>query len=539
MKRKYIYKKGMLLAIASVMMATAMTGCSSSSKTTESTVAQGAESVAAGSTVTEDAAEEVNTEKSDETLVVVIETEPKTLTNLNNASTLQVFPEAIGDSLLRYNDDTKTAEPCLAESYEMIDETHYRFHLREDAAFADGTPVTAADVLYSLTQYHEVGVQDALMIDPENCVVEDDHTFVLALDVFKLGWEFCLGQGTTAIYSEAAVEAAGGVDAPGFSPMGCGRYQVSEWKPGEYLMLERNDNYWDKAFVGYYKNIKFMFVSDSASRVMAVRSGDADIANRISTADYISLQNDPNTYGWAYDCGVVNNLYFNNETGVMTDPKLREAICRAIDPEEVNAVMNLGMGEVAQALWPKSFPFYREYYSEILYNPEKAKELLAEAGYASGLKLELPVLTTYKDAATVVQENLRNVGVEVNISVLDNATWTGLARGGDYDMLIGNTAVASINATMFNHVDPAKIGISAFSIRVNSPGINDGLALANSTDESKQKEGFDMLYDEIFNNYYVLGLCDGNKYMAVKKGVTGLRVSNTYGYVDVAGCRPE
>ncbi|MEG1012401.1 MAG: ABC transporter substrate-binding protein, partial [Ruthenibacterium sp.] len=223
----------------------------------------------------------------------------------------------------------------------------------------------------------------------------------------------------------------------------------------------------------------------------------------------------------------------------MTDPKLREAICCAIDPEAVNAVMNLGMGEVAQGLWPKSFPFYRDYYGKTLYDPEKAKKLLSEAGYAKGLTLELPVFSTFKDAATVVQENLRTVGVEVNVSVLDNATWTGLARGGDYDMLIGNTAIASVNATMFNHVDPAKSGISAYNIRVKTPELADALTTANSTDEAKQKEGFDKLYEEIFSKYYVLGLCNGDKYMAVKNGVTGLRVSNTYGFVDVTECHPE
>lgn len=536
MKLKHACKKGVTLVLAGLMAAATLTACGSGS---ESTATAGAESVTTETSTSSEATESTAVTESDETLVMILETEPKTLTNLNNASTLQVFPEAIGDSLLRYNDETKTADPCLAESYEMIDDTHYRFHLREDAVYSDGTPVTADDVLYSLTQYKEVGVQDALMIDPANCVVEDEHTFVLALETYKLGWEFCVAQGTTAIYSEAAVEAAGGVDAAGFAPVGCGRYKVSEWKPGEYLLVERNENYWDPDFVGYYKYIKFMFVSDSASRVMAVRSGDADIANRISAADYISLQNDPAAYGWAYDAGVVNNLYFNNEEGACTDEKLREAICYAIDPEAVNAVMNLGMGEVAQGLWPKSFPFYRDYYGKTLYDPEKAKQLLAEAGYASGLTLDLPVLSTFKDAATVVQENLRNVGVEVNVSVLDNATWTGLARGGDYDMLLGNTAIASVNATMFNHVDPAKIGISAFSIRVDTPAINEGLALANSTDEANQEEGFDKLYDEIFSNYYVLGLCNGNKYMAVKNGVTGLRVSNTYGYVDVSECHPE
>ncbi len=537
MSFKNLLKKSLCMLLVCIMAVGILASCGDSS--TPSTSADTAESGSASEAG--DATEGAPVAESDETLTFVLEVEPTTLTNLNNASTLQVFAEAITSSLLEYNDETKTADPALAESYEMIDDTHYRFVLRDDAVFADGSPVTSQDVLYSFTKYKEMGVQDIMPIDVENFVIEDDKTFILALERYTIGWEFSVAQGSSAIYSEALVEAAGGVDAVGFAPLGCGEYIVSEWKPGEHLLLERNENYWDPEYVGYYKYIKFTFNSDSAARVMAVRSGDADIANRIGIADYISLENDPSAYGWAYDAGVVNNVYYNCESGPLVDAKLREAVTYAIDPEAVNAVMNLGLGEVAQALWPKSFPYYKEYYDGTLYNPEKSKEMLAELGYdeSNPLVLNCIIFPTFKDAATVIQESLRQVGVDLQVNMMDNATWTPLVRAGEYDVTLGNTAIASINVSMFNHVDPAKMGASAFNIRMDTPEMNAVMEAVNTPDEEARLEAFDDLYEIVFGQYTVAGLCNGEKYMAVGTGITGLKVGNTYGFVDVTDCRPE
>ena len=537
MKFAHMFRKGLAFALAALMCLSLFTACGQAASGSGGTAASGS-AADAGSASGETSAAAV--QKSDETLTVILESEPIALTNLNNPISSVTFPEAIGDSLLRYNHETKSTDLSLASGYEMIDETHYRFTLREDAVYADGTPVTAADVLYSFRQYKDTGSQDFVNIDVDNCVVEDDHTFVLALTQYFAGWEFCISEGNSAIYSEKAVEEAGGLDAPLFAPVGCGRYQVSEWVPGEYLLLERNENYWDPDYTGYYKYIKFMFVGDSASRVMSVRSGDADIANRISTADYISLQNDPVAYGWAYDCGVCNQLFFNCETGPCTDVKLREALCYAIDPEGVNAVMNLGTGEVAQGLWSASFPYYRDYYGkQSLYDPEKAKEMLAANGYDNGLVLDCLVGTNFKDAATVVQENLRQVGVTMEISVQESATFSEMSTGGEYDIIIGNNAISSLNSNAFNQIDPAKIGVAAYNIRVDTPELTQAIVDANSSDEATREKGFDEIYDIVLGQYCLLGLCNGNKYMAVRNGITGLKVGTRMGYVDVTECHPE
>lgn len=532
MNLKKTLTKGLSLGLACALSLSLLTGCGGGSSSSDST----------GVSTPEDTAPVMdstpNTEKSDETFTFILEGEPTSLTALSSSTGALVISEAIGGSLLRYNDETKTAEPEIASSYDTIDDTHYRFHLREDAVYADGTPVTANDVLYSFQRYKEMGNQDFVNIDVENCVVEDEHTFVLALTEYFAGWEFCVSEGSSAIYSQAAVEAAGGLDAPQLAPVSCGRYTFKEWKPGQYILLERNENYWNKDYVGYYKYLKFTFMSDSASRVMSVRSGDADAANRVAASDFISLQNDATAYGWSYDCGVDNQIFFNCESGLTADPALREAIAHAIDPEAVNAVMNLGVGEVVQGLWGKAFPYYRDYYGESLYNPDLAKEQLAALGYNNNLTLKCICTAVFKDPATVIQESLRQVGVTLDVEILESAAFLPAARGGEYDIIVGNNAVACLSSNAFNNIDPDKIGAAVYNTRINTPELSEAISKANSPDEATREEGFDEIYDIVLGSYAVVGLCNGDKYVAVKQGITGLKVGTRMGYVDVSECHP-
>lgn len=533
---KKIFKRGLSLLMTGAMCASVLAGCGGSA--TASSVASETGQAATQEQATTEG-QVANQTKSDETLVVLLEVEPVALTNLNNAAAGQVFPEAISSSLFRYNGEEGTVEPELAESYEKIDDTHYRFHLREGVEYADGTPVTANDVLYSFQCYKKLGFQDIGVFDVDNFVVEDDHTFVLALEHYAAGWEMCLGQGTTAIYSEAAVEAAGGLDAPNLAPVSCGRYNVKEWKPGEYLLVERNENYWDKDYVGYYKYIKFQFVSDAASRVMAVRSGDADIANSITVADYIALQNDPTAYGYISTTNGVFTAVFNCESGPCSDAKVREAICHAVDPEAFNSVMNLGLGEPAQAIWSKSFPLYKDYYGGTLYDPEKSKEILKEIGKENGLTVSCLIFPVYKDAAAVLQESLRQVGITMEINMMDNATWTPLVKSGEFDITIGDPYGVRLCPNAFNSVNPDMIGSAAYSIRMDTPELREALNKVNNADETIRNEGMDELYDIVLGQYTCVGLCSGAKYVAVKKGITGLTMGHVFEWLDVSECHPE
>lgn len=476
--------------------------------------------------------------KTDETLVVMLDAEPEKLYGDAGASGIIII-DAIAASLLEYDAETRGWTWGLAESYEKIDDTHYKFTLREGIQYADGTPVTAADAVYSLGYMNAQGTSDAQYFNMEEMEVIDDRTFVFALTQYIPGWEFFLAEHNGVVYSQAAVDAVGGEEAALRNiPVGCGKYQLKEWKSGEYILIERNENYYDKDYIGYYKYIKFMFVGDSASRLLAVKSGDAQVAYRISAAEYNSLKSDPAVTGLAYDAGVVYNVYFNNESGPCADVKVREALCYAIDGAAVNAVINMNAGTVAQGWLPASFPHYKD-YGLIEYNPEKAKQMLADAGYPNGIDLYCCVIASHREMATVVQESMRQAGVNLTVEVLEQNVYLQKARGGEYDIQMGNNTVPSLTPNVFNQIDPGKVGKSVQSCRIKAPEVSDYIKMCNSSDEATSAEGWEKLTDYVFGNYCLKGLCDGDKYNAVAAGLTGLSYATRMSYIDVTNIRPQ
>lgn len=535
-------KKRISLLLACVMLLGVMlTGCGGGEEKKESADGNAPAAAPAAAAPTQAAAP---TAKSDETLIVAVSSEPSSVSPLADATggiTGDCGGTTAMGTLLKMNAETRAVEPNLA-SYEAVDDTHYRFTLADGACFSDGTPVTSEDVRFCLQCYADVGNANTLYLDMSGFETVDDSTFIIALKGYTTGWNYDLADGLP-IYSKASVESIGLENTLTNPPIGCGKYNVTEWKSGEYLMLERNEHYWDPDWIGYYKYIKYIFIPDAASRLLAVQSGDANIADGIATSDVISLQANPDVTAYSWDAGVCYNLYFNcKESKVCSDPKVREALCYAIDAEAVNMAMNLGTGSVCQGWVGKNFPNYKEYYEggHPGYDPDKAKALLAEAGYADGLELNVVCLALMKDVATIIQESLRQVGVTLNVEVCESQTMIERSRSGDYDMTIWRTAQIVVSSQTFNIIAPDKMGVAGYHTRFNADGLAEAVAkVMNNPDPAVQAEGFDEVCHFVFDNYTILGLCDGNKHIAHTAGLGGFELATRMGYLNLANVCPQ
>ncbi len=531
----------------SVLMAAAMAfACAACGQSgTETTAAAGGTETTAAGAIETTAAEapEANTAKSEETLKVALSAEPNGLFPLSASVSESglVVQNAIGGRLLEFNAETGEVSPSLADTYELVDETHMKFHLREDACYSDGTPVTAEDVLYSFTLAKENAVSFANYLDMENSSAEDDHTVIIAMTQYVPGWEQQFCNPAAIITSEANVEAAGGLDAASRDvPVGCGRYVFKEWVSGQYITLERNENYWDKDYNGYYKTIQFTFVPDAASRVLALQSGDVNVAQRITMSDYMALQNDPNVKGVPFATDRIFNLFFNvSEGSVFSDPLLREAAAYAIDANAVNALQNMGQGQIVQGQWASTHPYYREYYEGGHLNQDinKAKELMAQAGYPDGFDCTLITQAANQQMATVVQESLRQVGINVNIEMMEQSTYVSAARNGEYDCYVGATTAGTLSPDNFNQLDPDKIGVTVGGYRDDSEAASAMIAKASSYDEAEAKEGWDELYDLVLGQYYCVGLCNAIDCYGLSKNLDGLKLGKL-NYMDVSYVHP-
>lgn len=529
--------KRMLAGMMTAVLAFSLAACGGGSQS-----AANPDSTAAAPSTPDTATATANATASDEELTVALMSEPTTLFALGGTTTESglIIENAISGRLLEYDASTGEISPSLADSYELVDDTHAKFHIRDGACYSDGTPVTAADVLYSFGVAQEAANSFTTYMDLANSTAEDDQTVVIAFTEYVPGWEQLFANPAATITSEANVTAAGGAEAAGHNPpIGCGRYVFKEWSSGQYITIERNENYWDDSYTGYYKTIRFTFIPDAAARVLALQSGDADVAQRIAMSDYMALQNNPDAKGIPFSTDRVFSMFFNVQSDIFSNEKVREAVAHAIDPQAVNALQNMGQGQVVQGWLTPTHPYYKEYYEggHPAYDPEQAKALLAEAGYPDGFDCTMVTQATTQQIATVLQESLRQVGINMEIQTLEQSTYVATMRAGDYDCYVGATTAGTLSTDNFNQLDPAKIGVTIGGFRDDRPEVTAMIEKASSSDEATAQAGWDELIDLVYGQYYLVGLCDAIDCYGLAGNLDGLKLGKL-NYMDVSYVHP-
>lgn len=524
------FTRAMLLALAMIMLISlAACGGGTGSSTATSAGQSGTPAIPSDMTAVTEATS-ANTTKSDDTVTVMLGAEPTALTGLTGINDQKscVVMYALSARLFDFNYADGTAVPSLASGYEVIDDTHYRITLREDAQYSDGTPITAEDAAFCLKQYCDVGFDWTNHFVKDEIKAEDTHTLLLAYDTYVPGWDVGLCEATAGIYSQAAIEAVGGFEGSTRNmPLSGGRYNFKEWKPGEYMLLERNENYWDPDYTGYYKFIKILWASDSASRTLAVKSGDADVADTISVSECLTLKADPSANPVVFSTGTTFQLYFNCDKEPFNDPKLREAVSYLVDAVGINQLVNMGMGETVQGFIPRQMgEYYHDYFEGGIhpYDPEKGKAMLAEAGYGSGLTVDCIVLQANAAAATVVQEALRNAGITMNVTTLEPANYVPAARKGEYDITIGNNTNSYIAPDNFWLVDPVSAYNTIGGPKITDETMSEIVARANSVDHDTAVKGWNDTIDYLLDNHCLVGLYNKLVCAAINPDVAGLKL---------------
>ncbi len=473
-----------------------------------------------------------NTTKSDETLVVSMASEPadiwNTATGKQDNQALTIF-NCLGDRLVYYDYDTDEVLPWLATEWEWLDDYRLQFTLRDDILMQDGTPLEAEDVLYTVETAvtYSPNNDTGRYFDLEKCEVVDEHTVIIGMNTIAPDFLSMLSESQFGIVCEADVEAAGGIEAAAKNPkIGSGRYRFKEWVNGQYILLERNEDYWDDSYAGYYKEIRFTFTNDAATREMAVESGDAgigleipvNIASTFVESDAVQVQ--------IYSSNQVMHLFFNCRDGVCTDQKVREAIAAAVDVNALCQVATMGYGQVSNGWFMPNGTYYVDMYNGEERTPdiEKAKQLLAEAGYADGLTLKSVCQQQQVPVYTVLQEQLRQAGIDLEIATLDTAQMTTEAKAGNYDIIITGTAIETRKPTLFTFFQKANVESVIGGCKMTTDEI-DGLIteMVETADVEQAKEICAQISQILKDNCYSVDLYTENKAVVMRPDMAGFR----------------
>lgn len=477
-----------------------------------------------------------NTEKTDETIVIGMASEPAYLFcaaagNIANESA--IIDSALRDTLVGFDQQTGEVLPRLATEWEWVDDTHCKFTLRDDVTMTDGTPLVADDVVYTVNKlWLELNSSNDTgnYIDPEGAVADDEHTVTIAFNAPVPDLLAMLSWGNFGIVSEDEVNAAGGIEGVQKNPLaGSGKYKFKEWVNGQYVLLERNEDYWDDDYAGYFKEIKLTFTSDAAAREMAVESGDSQVAYDMPVSQAATYAENDKVNVVIHSFGQIVHLWFNmgeNGQECLKDANVRKAISLALDYNAINQVGTAGFGKTTYGYFESSSKFYNAAYTDEdrTQNLEEAKALLDEAGYKDGdITLTLLGLPDTVPSYTVIQENLKQIGINVEQDIPDVPTFVAGAAGGEYDMIqVGDLVSARYPTVMLSLRNDGAYGFSIGGPKYSTDEIDAAIhAAIEEKDEDKAKEMFGELENQFKEDTMYLNLYEDLKAAVVAKDIKG------------------
>ena len=208
------------------------------------------------------------------------------------------------------------------------------------------------------------------------------------------------------------------------APVGTGPFVFESRSPQENIVLKKNESYWGEK--AHLDEVEFKIVADADMVVTNLKGGSIDMYMRLTSAQAAEL-----TEGFHIEEGTMNlvqALYLNNDAEPLNNEKVRQALCYAVNPDEIMAMIADGKGvRVGTSMYPGLKKYFDESYTNYYEQDyEKAKELLKEAGYPDGFDLEITVSSAdqpHVDTAQVIAEELKNIGVNVTIKPIEWEAW--------------------------------------------------------------------------------------------------------------------
>lgn len=397
---------------------------------------------------------------SGNTMVLTLFQNPKTLdiqkTNADYFIPIQIYNRLVD---VKVNDDgSKEIVPSLAEKWDISEDGKtYTFYLKKGVKFHNGEELKADDVLFTIermmdpkeaavntSQFEKIsGALDKLNGNADSVKgvkVIDDYTVEITLDEPFPPFLASLTGAPASIYNRKAVEE--GKDKFGFDPeytVGTGYMKFKDWSQDKEINLVKNDDYFgDKANID---GVKYLMNIDSSTSKMMLENGELDFIS-IAPTDLQSYKENPVFKDNIVDFqrAGMDYISYNQNDPYMSKVEVRKAVSMAIDRDLINKTFYNGEGTIVNGVLPPGIPGYEIEQPEIEYNPEKAKELLKDAGLENEVKLVMLQNSTYpEDQAKneMIQSMLKEVGIDMEIKSVDMTSyWDIIANGDGFSMSI-------------------------------------------------------------------------------------------------------
>ncbi|WP_238652185.1 nickel ABC transporter substrate-binding protein [Paenibacillus piscarius] len=455
----------------------------------------------------------------------------------------------IYDGLVEYGEKGEIV-PSLAESWDISEDGKvYTFHLRQGVKFSDGTEFNAEAVKFSFERWikdpsNSLNVATAM----ESLDVVDEHTITMTFNkaYYPFLTELSFAR-PVRIISPTAVEPAGDINGTFVKAIGTGAWMAESYKTDQEAVLVSNPNYWGEK--PKLSKIIMKVIPDPQSRILALQSGDVDIAGGqmgkipvesvplIEADAALSLQKTPGTSS--------HFMIFNYNTPALQDLNVRKAINLAMNKKSIVDDLMNGIGQEAKGLFPLTIPYVTEsnntWYG---FDPEEAKQLLAAAGYKDsdgdgiadkdGMPLEFNLVLQqaeypeWKTISELIQSELKEIGIAVNLQVLEpNAYYDALWTSKAYDLILYRTYDDAYN--------PHSFLLSLFHRTAEAPAVvwSDAELEAQidtavgAMDLQERQSAYDSLFLRMYQEAMFAAVYFPDDILAVNHRVTGFKPGYT------------
>lgn len=416
---------------------------------------------------------------------------------------------------------------AIAESHTLSDDLMtYTFKLRAGVKFHNGSEVTMDDVLYSLYRCRDEGYVPALA---NTLISGEDDTLHITLptpDNEFLAYLTCAI--VPANYTEQETQ-----------PVGTGPFKFVSREIGQNIVLERFDDYWgDKALLA---RVTYRIYENPEALVMALKGGGVDLYAHLGTETVSQLGDEFSIAQGSMN--LVQAVYLNHTYEPLSDVRVRQALCYALDRQQLFDLTADGLG------WPvgsSMYPAFKKYFREDLidlypHNVEEAKRLLAEAGYPDGFDLTIKVPSNYGvhvNAGQVAAEQFRAVGVNVTVEPVDWSTWlSDVYQGRNFEATVCGFDASTMTARAM--LERFTTGHAKNFIGFSDPAYDVAFsdAMQARTEEAQTKAYLEMegILAQDAANVYIQDLVD---FVALRNGLTGYRFYPIY-VMDMSGVHYE
>ncbi|MBT0959357.1 ABC transporter substrate-binding protein [Alphaproteobacteria bacterium KMM 3653] len=351
------------------------------------------------------------------------------------------------EGLTRFGSDGAVL-PALASSWEVSEDgLTYTFTLQSGVKFHDGTDMTAEDVVFSLDRARaedSTNAQKALFAGITAVEAMDDTTVKVTLSAPDGSFPFKMAWGDAVIVAPESIESAA------TAPVGTGPFKFSKWVQGDMVELTRNDAYWGEAPA--LATAQFKFISDPNAAFAALMAGDVDAFPNFPAPETLAqFEANPMFNVIVGSTEGETILSMNNKSPKLADPMVRKAISHAINRQDIIDGAMFGYGTPIGSHFAPHHPDYVDLTGQSAFDPEMAKSLLAEADVSDlSLRLALPPPSYARRGGEIIAAQLRDVGIETEITNLEWAQWLEqVFKGKDFDL------------TIVSHTEPADINIYA------------------------------------------------------------------------------